>query len=81
MNVSEIVLKELEQITDTDEVRTNLDLDLFSEKVLDSFGSVELIAALSNAFGLELSPGKITREQWATPRKIIQFIEEQISHA
>jgi D-alanine--poly(phosphoribitol) ligase subunit 2 len=78
MNVSEIVLQELEQITGTDEVRADLDLALFTEKVLDSFGSVELMVALSSAFKLELTPGKITREQWATPRKIIQYIDEQI---
>jgi D-alanine--poly(phosphoribitol) ligase subunit 2 len=78
MPVEETVLKELENITGTDEVRKNLDLDLFGEKVLDSLGTVELILALSEDFGIEVTPGQIDREQWATPRKIIDYFQERV---
>ncbi len=78
MSIAETVLQELIHITGTDEVRKNIELDLFGEKVLDSFGSVELIVALSNAFNIELSPGQMTREEWATPQKIIRYMEEKV---
>lgn len=78
MPVEETVLKELENITGTDEVRKNLDLDLFGEKVLDSLGTVELILALSEDFGIEVTPGQIDRELWATPRKIIDYFQERV---
>ncbi len=78
MPVEETVLKELENITGTDEVRKNPDLDLFGEKVLDSLGTVELILALSEDFSIEVTPGQIDRELWATPRKIIDYFQERV---
>ncbi len=78
MPIEETVLKELEKITGTDEVRKNLDLDLFGEKVLDSLGTVELILALSEDFSIEVTPGQIDRELWATPRKIIDYFQERV---
>jgi D-alanine--poly(phosphoribitol) ligase subunit 2 len=78
MPVSNIVLDELEKVTGTDEVRRNLDIELFNEKILDSFGTMELVVALSNEFSLELTPGQISREEWATPRKIITYLENRL---
>ena len=78
MPIEETVLKELEKITGTDEVRKNLDLDLFGEKVLDSLGTVELILALAEDFSIEVTPGQIDRELWATPRKIIDYFQERV---
>jgi len=73
MTVPETVLKELEKYTGTDHVRKDLNIDLFGEKLLDSLASIELIIALSEEFGLDLSPGEIGREEWATPQKIIDY--------
>ncbi len=77
MPVSDIVLKELEKHTGTDQVQKDLDIDLFGEKLLDSLGSVELILDLSADFGIEVVPGEIDREMWATPRKIIAYFEQR----
>ena len=77
MSVSETVLDELEKVTGTDQVRKDLNLDLFGEKILDSFGTVELIVALSDSLSIEVSPGEIDRELWATPQKIIAYFEER----
>lgn len=78
MDIKETVLKALEEITGTDEVRQNVDIDLFAERLLDSFGSVELVVALSDAFHLNLTPAQITREEWSTPQKIISYIQERL---
>ena len=79
MSVSETILNELEKVTGTDQVRKDLNLDLFGEKVLDSFGTVELIVALSDAFGIEIPPSQIDRDLWATPQKIINYFAEKIN--
>ena len=79
MSVSETILNELEKVTGTDQVRKDLNLDLFGEKVLDSFGTVELIVALSDTFNIEISPSEIDRELWATPQKIIDYFAEKIN--
>ncbi len=81
MSVSEIVLQELENITGTDQVSKDLNLDLFGEKILDSFGTVELIVALSDSLHIEVSPGEIDRELWATPQKIIAYFEGRVKQA
>ena len=41
--------------------------------------TVELIVAFSSEFGLEISPAELDREEWATPRKIISYIERKMS--
>ena len=79
MSVSETILNELEKITGTDQVRRDLDLDLFGEKVLDSFGTVELIVALSQTFDIEIPPSQIDRDLWATPQKIINYFTEKLN--
>ena len=77
MSTSEVVLKELEKYTGTDQVRKDLNIDLFGEGLLDSLASIELVLALSEDFGLDLAPGEIEREEWATPQKIIDYFEKR----
>jgi D-alanine--poly(phosphoribitol) ligase subunit 2 len=77
--VQEKVLEILEKITATDEVRKNLDLHLFDEFVLDSLGLVQSVVELSQAFSIEIAPAEVEREQWSTPRKIMERIEKKIS--
>ena len=78
MSIPEIVLKELEKFTGTDQVRKDLNIELFGEKLLDSLASIELILALSEDLGLELAPGEIDREEWATPQRIIDYLEKRV---
>ncbi|MGI5904711.1 MAG: D-alanine--poly(phosphoribitol) ligase subunit 2 [Candidatus Pararuminococcus gallinarum] len=52
------------------------DLDLFEEGLLDSFGVIQLVLALEEAFGVTLEIGDIPREKLATPRKIASLIGE-----
>ncbi|MBI5840233.1 MAG: D-alanine--poly(phosphoribitol) ligase subunit DltC [Chloroflexi bacterium] len=73
----ETILKELENYTGTDQVRKDLNINLFEERLLDSLATVELIIALSEAFSMDISPGEIDRELWATPQKIIDYFEER----
>jgi D-alanine--poly(phosphoribitol) ligase subunit 2 len=78
MSATELILKELVEITGTDHVRADPDLALYEDGVLDSLGTIELIVALEKDFGLEISPAQIDRQMWATPRKIISYIEGRI---
>ena len=61
MPVNETDLKHLEKFSGTDQVRKDLNIDLFGEKLLDSLASIELVLALSDEFGLDLAPGEIER--------------------
>ena len=75
MLTSDVVMKELERITGTDQVRVDPDLSLYEEGVLDSLGTIELIVALSETCHINISPTEVDRQLWATPRKIIAFVE------
>jgi D-alanine--poly(phosphoribitol) ligase subunit 2 len=78
MPVAERVLDILEDVTETDEVRHDLDVRLYDEHLLDSLATVGLMAAFSRDFGIEMSPSEFEREQWATPRMIVAFVENRV---
>ena len=65
------ILTVLAEVAETDEVRTNPDLALYDLQVLDSMKTVQLIVALGQEMGVEVSPAEFDREAWATPRQIV----------
>jgi D-alanine--poly(phosphoribitol) ligase subunit 2 len=79
ISISDEVLTALERLTRTDEVRHDLDLELFELRLLDSLGVVELLVDLSDRLTIELSPAEFDRETWATPRRIIAYLEGRLA--
>jgi D-alanine--poly(phosphoribitol) ligase subunit 2 len=69
------ILSALAACARTDEVLRNLDLELFDLYLLDSLAVVELLVQLSDRLGLDLSPSEFDRASWATPRKILTYLE------
>lgn len=78
MSTAEKVLSILSGIAETDEVRRNPNIRLFDLDILDSLKTVELMVALSEEFGIEISPAEFEREQWATPHHIIAYLENRL---
>jgi D-alanine--poly(phosphoribitol) ligase subunit 2 len=78
MSTAAKVMGVLERVAGTDQVRKNPDLALFEQDILDSFGMVQLMVELSETFGVDISPAEIEREQWASPRKIIAYMENRL---
>ena len=75
--VREKALQLLESVTETDEVRNNLELPLYECQLLDSIKTVELMVRIEEEFGFKISPAEFERENWATPRKIIADLENR----
>jgi D-alanine--poly(phosphoribitol) ligase subunit 2 len=75
------ILDVLARVAETDEVRTNLDLALFDLQVLDSMKTVELIVALGSELGVEISPAEFERDAWATPRKVVEDVQNRLAAA
>lgn len=73
----EKVLQLVASVTETDEVRTNLELPLYECQLLDSIRTVELMIRIEEEFGLKISPAEFERENWGTPRKIIADLESR----
>jgi D-alanine--poly(phosphoribitol) ligase subunit 2 len=78
MPTSARVMTILERVAETDEVRQDPNIQPFDAAILDSLGLVQLIVALEEEFGVEISPAEIEREQWATPRKISSYMESLV---
>ena len=73
------VLDVLADVLGTREVIDDPDLPLYDEELLDSLRTVELIVALSDTFGIRVSPAEIDRDTWATPRRITAFVEARLA--
>lgn len=78
MPISTEILAVLADVLDTREVYEAPDLPLYELELLDSLRTVELVLALSERFGIEISPAEIDRERWASPRRIVQDVERRV---
>lgn len=68
------ILEILESICGTDEVKVDLDLNLFEDGLLDSLGVIELLLELEEKLGVKIEPTEIEREMIETPNKIIAYV-------
>ncbi|MFK4566856.1 D-alanine--poly(phosphoribitol) ligase subunit DltC [Enterococcus sp. UD-01] len=75
MNVEETVLAILEEITGTDEVKENREIDLFEEGLMDSLATVQLLVELEGQLGAQVPVSEFDRELWNTPNKIIEQVK------
>jgi D-alanine--poly(phosphoribitol) ligase subunit 2 len=78
MTISTEVLAVLADVLDTREVYDAPDLPLYELDLLDSLRTVELILALSERLGIEISPSEIDRERWGSPRRIVEYVERRV---
>jgi len=75
--IREKILNILTDISGTDEIRRNPDLELFKNGWLDSFGIIELFVAIQEQLDIEVAPTEMEREEWDTANKIIAYLEER----
>ena len=79
MTPEEKIIDVLANVAETDEVRTNADLALYDLQILDSMKTVQLIVALGEEVGVEVSPAEFEREAWATPRKLVEDVLRRLA--
>lgn len=72
--MEEKVLELLEEICEDDVVRSEPDINLFEEELLDSLAFTELLVAIEEQFGIVISPSEVERADVETPGKIIELI-------
>jgi D-alanine--poly(phosphoribitol) ligase subunit 2 len=78
MSFAEKALEVLASVAEVDEVRDDPELRLYDLHILDSLKTVELMIAFGDAFGLDISPADLEREQWATPGQIVADLERRL---
>jgi D-alanine--poly(phosphoribitol) ligase subunit 2 len=79
MTISDRVLNVLVDVSEIEGVRHDPDVRLYDLQILDSMHTARLIVALSCEFGVDISPAEFDVEEWATPRKIISYMERKIA--
>jgi D-alanine--poly(phosphoribitol) ligase subunit 2 len=68
------VLAILEEVCSTDEIREDMDLNLFEAGLLDSLGVIELLVEIEGVLGIKIEPTEVERDQIETPQKIVDLI-------
>ncbi|WP_281198485.1 D-alanine--poly(phosphoribitol) ligase subunit DltC [Staphylococcus schleiferi] len=71
MDFNEKVLDIIAEVAEDDVVKTNPDIQLFDEGIMDSLQSVQLLVAFQEELDIEVSTMDFNREDWATPNQII----------
>jgi D-alanine--poly(phosphoribitol) ligase subunit 2 len=79
MFMKDQILAVLARVAETEEVIKQPDLALYELQILDSMKTVELIVALGQEIGVEVSPAEFEREAWATPAKLVADIERRLA--
>lgn len=74
------VLQLLEQVLETPQVGQDLSLRLFDNHLIDSLQTVELMVAISDTFGFDISPAEFEPDEWATPQHIVDFVVQRVGH-
>ena len=73
--MKDTVLDILEDLTGSDEVKKDLDVNLFETGLLDSMATVQLLLELQTQLGVDVPVSEFERREWDTPNKIIAKVE------
>lgn len=76
--MEERLLDLLEDICGDEVVKENPDINLIEEDLMDSLDYTELLIAIEENFNVVIAPSEVTREQMATPNKIIEQIKSRM---
>lgn len=73
--MKDTVLDILADLTGSEEVKQDLDINLFDNGLLDSMGTVQMLLELDNQCGIQVPVSEFERSEWDTPNKIIAKVE------
>ncbi|AJP12599.1 TPA: D-alanine--poly(phosphoribitol) ligase subunit DltC [Clostridioides difficile] len=73
--MQETVIEIFEDVLGTDEIREDLDLNLFETELLDSLAMIEVLLEIENRLGIELQPTDLERKDMSTVNNLVKFLE------
>ena len=73
-NLKEIAIEILEEICETDEIKEDLDLDLFDAGLMDSLSTINIILLLEEKLNLKLQPTDFEKSDISTVNNFISFL-------
>ena len=76
--MEEKILNLLVELCEDDDVKNDLDDDLFESGLLDSLAFAELLYAIEENFGVIIAPSELERSDINTANKIINLVKERM---
>ncbi|XVG95403.1 D-alanine--poly(phosphoribitol) ligase subunit DltC [Eubacteriales bacterium KG127] len=76
--IEEKVLDIIQEICDDDIIRTEKEINLLDEGLIDSLDYIDMLVQFEEAFDIIMSPSEFTREEMDTPAKIIYQVEKRV---
>lgn len=76
MEFRERVLNILAEVAEDDIVKEQPDIEVFEEGIIDSMQTVGLLLGIQNQLGIEVSVMDFDRDEWATPNKIVDVLND-----
>ncbi|KRM90274.1 D-alanine--poly(phosphoribitol) ligase subunit DltC [Liquorilactobacillus cacaonum] len=73
--MKEQIIEILQDLTGSEEVAKNLDVNLFDTGLLDSMATVQLLLELQSQCNIDVPVSEFERSEWETPNKIIAKVE------
>ncbi len=80
MNFEDLGLEIMEEICETDEIKEDLDLDLFDAGLIDSLSTINIILSLEEKLGVKLQPTDFEKNDITTVNNFINFLEKRCSN-
>ena len=76
MDVENTVVEILADLTGNDDIKDDMDMELFETGTLDSMATVQMLLELQGQLDIEVPVSEFDREAWSTPNKIIARVKE-----
>lgn len=75
--MQEKVIEIFEDVLGSDEIRDDLDFDLFEAELLDSLAIIQVLLEIEARLGIVLQPTDLERSDMATVNNLVKFLESR----
>ena len=72
------IIEIIEEISEYNDLKSNKDMDLLENEIIDSLGFIELVSCLEEEFDIEIQPTQIPPDTWRYVESIKRMVEELI---
>lgn len=77
MDFEKLALEIMEDVCETDEIRDDLDMDLFDAGLIDSLATINIILVIEEKLGIRLQPTDFEKKDISTVNNFKAFLERK----
>ena len=78
--MKEEVLEIIIKLTGYEDLRSNINMDLIEEDILDSLAFIQLISELEEKYDIEIQPTQVSADIWRSVDRIVEMVKEKIKN-